>query len=76
MIYEMRTYHAVPGMLPALNQRFADHIVPIFQKHGVGTVGFWTNDIGQSNQLIYILSYENMADREKRFGSVIADPEV
>ena len=76
MIYEMRTYHAVPGMLPALNQRFSDQIVPIFQKHGVGMLGFWTNDIGQSNQLIYILSYEDMADREKRFGAVIADAEV
>ena len=76
MIYEMRTYYAVAGMIPILNERFDKHIIPVFKQHGIGILGFWTNDIGRSNQLIYILSYDSMADREQKFSAAIADPKV
>lgn len=33
-IYELRTYTTLPGRLPALNKRFADHTMKLFDKHG------------------------------------------
>lgn len=76
MIYELRIYHAVPGRLPALVSRFQNHTLRIWEKHGIRQAGFWTTLIGESNQqLTYMLAWESMAEREKRWGAFLADPE-
>jgi hypothetical protein len=76
MIHELRIYHAMPGKLPALLKRFETVTVRLFEKHGIKQVGFWTVAIGESNQdLLYILQWESLADREKKFASFQADPE-
>ena len=76
MLYELRTYSAMPGRLPDLHKRFAEITMGYFKKHGIQVVGFWTNEIGGSNdQLLYILAYESLADREKKWGAFLADPE-
>ena len=73
MIYEMRIYYAVPGQLNKLNDRFANHTMGFFTQHGIGMVGFWTDLIGISNRLTYILSYDSMGDREAKWGAFQAD---
>ena len=73
MIYELRTYETIPGQLPALNARFADHTVGFFKKYGIHVVGFWTEDIGTSNQLVYMLGFDSLADREKKWAAFQAD---
>ncbi len=75
MVYEMRIYECVPGRLPALNDRFSKHTLGFFKKHGIKVVGFWTDDIGTTNRLIYILAYDSLADREKKWGAFASDPE-
>jgi len=76
MLYELRTYHAMPGRLPDLNRRFADITLGFFKKHNIQVVGFWTNELGgSSDQLIYMLAYDSLADREKKWGTFVADPE-
>jgi hypothetical protein len=76
MIYELRIYHAVPGRLPALISRFQNHTIQIWEKHGIRQAGFWTTLIGESNQqLTYMLAWDSMADREKRWSAFITDPE-
>lgn len=74
MIYELRIYETVPGKLPALNERFAKHTLGFFKKHGIQVVGFWTEDIGTSNQLVYMLGFDSLADREKKWTAFQADP--
>ncbi len=74
MIYELRIYEAMPGRLPALNERFANITLKYFQKHGIKVVGFWTQVIGTSNELVYMLGFDNLAHREKAWGSFQADP--
>ncbi|MDA0262942.1 MAG: NIPSNAP family protein [Chloroflexi bacterium] len=69
MIYEQRIYKAVPGKLPAINARFANHTIGFFEEFGIGVVGFWNDEIGESNQLTYITSFENMADREEKWNA-------
>ena len=75
MLYEMRVYYGVPGRLSAMNDRFANHTVDLFKKHGIGMVGFWTEDVAANHQLIYMLSFDSMADRETRWSGFGADPE-
>ena len=75
MLYELRVYDAVPGKLPALNARFAEQTMGFFKKHGIGMLGFWTAEIGTSNQLTYILKFDSMADREAKWGAFQADGE-
>jgi hypothetical protein len=74
MIYELRIYETVPGKLPALNDRFAKYTLGFFKKHGIHVVGFWTEDIGTSNQLVYMLGFDSLADREKKWTAFQADP--
>jgi hypothetical protein len=76
MIYELRVYHTVPGRLPALVKRFDTITCDLFEKHGIKQVGFWNVVIGESNtDLVYMLQFESLADREKKFAAFAADPE-
>ena len=75
MIYELRVYQPIPGKMPNLLARFADHTVPIWEKHGIRALGFWTTVIGESsNELTYILQWESLADRETRWTAFQNDP--
>ena len=76
MVHELRIYHAMPGRLPALLKRFETVTVRLFEKHGIKQIGYWTVAIGESNQdLIYILQWESLGERDKKFASFQADPE-
>ena len=76
MIYEMRVYRTVPGRLPALLARFQNTTLKLWDKHGIRQAGFWTTVIGESNQtLYYMLQWESLADREKKWNAFQADPE-
>jgi NIPSNAP protein len=76
MLYELRTYYAMPGRLPDLNRRFAEITMDYFKRYNIQVVGFWTNELGgPSDQLIYMLAWESLADREKTWGAFVADKE-
>lgn len=76
MIHELRIYHCVPGRLPALNQRFENTTLALWQRHGIRVLAFWTTLVGQSNQsLTYLLEWESLAQREQKWGAFQADPE-
>ena len=76
MIYELRVYHCVPGRLPDLMRRFDTITLKLWEKHGIRQAGFWTVVIGDSNQdLYYMLKWESLEDRTRRFAGFLADPE-
>jgi hypothetical protein len=76
MIYELRIYHAAPGKLPELNERFERHTLPKWKEHGICPIGFWTCYIGpSSNTLTYILSWADLAARERIWNAFASDPE-
>ena len=76
MIHELRIYRSVPGRLSALISRFQKHTLRIWEKHGIRQVGFWTTLVGESNQeLTYILAWDDMAEREKRWAAFLTDPD-
>jgi hypothetical protein len=76
MIYELRIYECVPGRLPDLNKRFSTITLKIWERHGIKQAGFWTTLIGESNMtLYYMLAWESLAEREKKWAAFMADPE-
>ena len=76
MIYEMRSYRAMPGRMPDLLKRFDTITLKLFEKHGIKQAGFLDHEIGELNHnLIYLCAYESMADREKKWGAFSSDPE-
>jgi NIPSNAP len=76
MIYEFRVYTAVAGRMADLLARFKDHTVPIWQKHGIVPIGFWTTLVGHSSsELHYILAWNSLADRETKWAAFQRDPE-
>ena len=76
MIYEVRIYRCVPGRLPALLNSFANITLKIWERHGIKQAGFWTTLVGESNQdLHYLLAWESLADRDKKWAAFQADPE-
>ena len=75
MIYELRIYTCLPGRLPALLKRFESATLKIWEKHGIRQAGFWTVLIGDGNHdLHYLLAWESLAEREKKWGAFMADP--
>lgn len=76
MMYELRTYRCLPGRLPALLQRFEKVTLPLWTKHGIRQSGFWTTLVGPSHlQLIYLLAWNSMAERESKWNAFQADPD-
>lgn len=76
MLYELRVYEVLPGRMGALNKRFAEVTLKIFERYNMEVVGFWTNAIGgYSNELVYMMRFENMGDREQKWAKFGADEE-
>ena len=76
MIYEMHIYRTVPGRLPVLLQRFEKVTLELWKKHGIRQAGFWTTLIGDSNhELTYLLAWDSLAEREKKWTAFMSDPQ-
>ena len=76
MLYELRVYRCIPGRLPVLHKRFEQSTLPLWDRHGIRQVGFWTIVIGDgSHDLYYMLGWKDMAERQQKWGAFAADPE-
>ena len=77
MIYEYRVYEAAPGKLEALNARFRNHTLGIFERHGIKNIGYWTAGVGDySDRLIYIVAFEDEGHRERAWAEFQRRPRV
>ena len=73
-VYELRTYTTHPGRLPALNKRFRDHTVKLFEKHGMTNVMYWT-PVDKESTLIYVLKHESPEAAKKSWDGFRNDPD-
>ena len=73
-LFEYRVYEVIPGRLPALNRRFQEITLGYFEKHGIRVVGFWEAVVGTTNELHYILRFDDLAHRARAWGAFQADP--
>ncbi|MAD07417.1 MAG: NIPSNAP family protein [Gammaproteobacteria bacterium] len=74
LLYELRTYTAHAGKLDALEQRFRNHTMALFEKHGIINVSYW-KPLEQPNTLIYLVAHPSQfaaANAWQAFGN---DPE-
>ena len=76
MIHELRVYHTASGKLPELLNRFETITLKIWERHGIRQAGFWTVAIGENNHdLIYLIEWESLAEREEKWKAFQVDPE-
>lgn len=75
--FEMRIYHAAPGKMKALHNRFQTHTCKLFEKHGMTIIGFWspTDPKEAEKKLIYILAYPSKEARDKAWKAFRSDPD-
>ena len=76
-VFEMRTYTAGPGKMAALQSRFRDHTLRIFEKHGMQNIGYWipADPPNSENTIVYILAHKDRETAKKSWAAFGADPE-
>ena len=68
MIYELRVYQPVPGQMPKLIARFRDKLLPIWERHGIRPIGFWTTLVGESSNELPTCSHGSRLQIARRGG--------
>lgn len=76
-VFEMRTYTTHPGRLEALQARFRNHTMRIFEKHGMTNIGYWVprDSALAQNTLIYILAHPSREAARESWRAFGSDPE-
>jgi hypothetical protein len=75
-VFELREYTASNNNLAALDARFRDHTIKLFEKHGMENVGYWhlmPDQKGADNKLIYILAHKSKESGEASFAAFRKD---
>lgn len=76
-VYELRTYTTNPGRLPALERRFADHTMRLFERHGMRNELYFTptDSALRGNTLVYLISHESREAADRNWKAFSADTE-
>ena len=76
-VYELRVYTCEPGKLAALNERFRDHTMKIFARHGIENVAYWVPTQGPESEttLIYLLRHKSREAAATSWADFRNDPE-
>jgi hypothetical protein len=73
-VFEMRTYWAPAGKLDAMNARFREHTLKLFEKHGMVNIGYWMPIDNPDNMMMYLLAYPSREARDASWKAFLADP--
>lgn len=76
-VYELRIYTPAPGKLAALNARFREHTLALFEKHGMRNVAYWNEQptgAAPEGRVVYVLAYPSRAARDAAWQAFGADP--
>ncbi len=73
-LYELRTYTAPEGKLDALNARFRNHTMQLFEKHGIKNIAYWT-PTDKPNTLIYVIAHKDADAAKASWDAFRNDPE-
>lgn len=76
-VYELRIYTCEAGKLPALEERFRDHTMRIFEKHGMKNLAYWKPIEGETAEttLIYLLEHASREAAQASWQGFRNDPE-
>lgn len=74
MIYELREYVAAAGCADRLHQRFREHVLDLFERHGLEVVGFW-HDAEDAGRVVYLMRFQDEPSRVAAWAAFQADPQ-
>lgn len=76
-IFQLRTYHLLPGRLDAIQTRFRDHTQDLFEKQGLSNYPYWltVEKEGEQAKLVYLIAHESKDKFTAAFARFVADPE-
>jgi hypothetical protein len=81
-VFELRIYTPAPGKMAALQARFRDHTVKLFEKHGIKNIGYWVTTDPQMTEgkldepkLIYLLAHKSRDAAKESYKAFGSDPE-
>jgi len=76
--FDLRIYSVLPGKLDAFRDRWRDHAVPIYERHGLHSIGWWVaakKDPEGHDQFICLLAGESVGSIQRSIGEFHQDPE-
>lgn len=73
-IYQLRTYVTESGRLSTLLDRFRNHTVELFARHGMTSIGYWL-PADQPDTLVYLLAHDDAETAAASWEAFRADPE-
>ena len=76
-VYELRTYVVPEDKLAALNTRFRDHTMRIFQRHGIASVAYFTpqDPAKAKTTLVYLIAHPSQEAATRNWEQFRADAE-
>ena len=77
-VFEFRTYTTPPGGLDAINARFRDHTIKLFEKHGMKNLAYFNRMKDQKDAdvtLFYILAHKSEDAARESFTAFRNDPD-
>ncbi|MFM7100588.1 MAG: NIPSNAP family protein [Verrucomicrobiota bacterium] len=73
-VYELRIYTIHPGRAESLHNRFRQHTLRLFKKHGIESIGYWMPVDPQDQRLHFLLRYPSREAREASWKGFTGDP--
>jgi len=77
--FELRIYSLSPGKLDAFRNRWRDHVVPIYKRHGLRNIGWWVvseKDVEGYNMFVCLLAGDTIDANQRSVGEFHEDPEL
>jgi len=76
-VYELRIYTTVEGKLDFELALFRDHIIKLFEKHGMESIGYWvpTDPPRSQNTLCYVLRHKSREAATASWDAFRKDPD-
>ncbi|WP_332913362.1 NIPSNAP family protein [Algoriphagus boritolerans] len=76
-IFQMRTYHCLPGRIENIQTRFRDHTRELFARQGLRNYPYWltVEKDGAQPKLVYILGHNSKEAYNDAFKRFVADPD-
>ena len=75
MIYELRQYRIKPGRIDDIHRMFREVILPLFEKLGIVSLGYWVPEEKGEFDLHYVVAYADTQARERLWPAFLADPD-
>lgn len=72
-VYELRIYHTFPGKFEALQTRFREHTLGLFERHGMENIGYWTPVDGDGETLVYLLGFASRESQKAAWEGFLND---